>query len=89
MLGKFLVEAFLWDEETFLRKTSGSAIRRIGYDLWLRNLAVALGNAPTREEIVSALRLRLNFPSALVREHVEWALMQHNIGETKNAEFQN
>ena len=74
-----LVEGFLWDEETFLRKTSGSAIRRIGYILWLRNLAVALGNAPTSEEILNALKVRLNFPSTLVREHVEWALTQHNI----------
>ena len=84
-----LAEAFLWDEETFLRKTSGSAIRRIGYVLWLRNLAVALGNAPTCEEIVSALRFRLNFPSALVREHVEWALTRHNVKINKNTEYQN
>ena len=82
-----LVEAFLWDEETFLRKTSGSAIRRIGYILWLRNLAVALGNAPTSEEILNALKVRLNFPSTLVREHIEWALTQHNIRVTKNSKM--
>ncbi len=82
-----LVEVFLWDEETFLRKTAGSAIRRIGYILWLRNLAIALGNAPTCEKVVSALRLRLKFPSALVREHVEWALTQHNIEGTRTSEI--
>ena len=55
----------------------GSAIRRIGHERWLRNLAVALGNAPTASEVVDALRARRAHPSALVREHVEWALAQH------------
>ena len=50
-----LVELFEWDEDTFLHKTEGSAIRRIGYERWLRNLAVALGNAPTGREVVAAL----------------------------------
>jgi len=69
-----LIELFLWDEETFLRNTEGSAIRRIGYERWLRNLAVGLGNGPATEEARAGLRSRLDFPSALVREHVEWAL---------------
>jgi epoxyqueuosine reductase len=69
-----LIELFGWDEATFLRKTEGSAIRRIGYECWLRNIAVALGNAETGPEVVEALRARAGHPSALVREHVAWAL---------------
>lgn len=71
-----LLTLFAWTEEEFLRKTEGSAIRRIGYECWLRNIAVALGNAPKNEKIVDALREKLAYPSALVREHVEWALTQ-------------
>jgi epoxyqueuosine reductase len=72
-----LVELFQWSEETFLARTEGSAIRRAGYDGWLRNLAVGLGNAPTSVAVVEALRARRDHPSALVREHVEWALGRH------------
>ncbi len=72
-----LVECFQWSEEEFLRYTEGSAIRRIGYECWLRNLAVGLGNAPRSETIVAALQARRSHPSALVREHVEWALERH------------
>lgn len=72
-----LIELFLWTEEIFLKKTEGSAIRRIGYECWLRNIAVALGNAPPNENIRAALLSRLHHPSALVREHVEWALEQN------------
>ncbi len=72
-----LVELFLWEESEWLARTEGSAIRRIGYERWLRNLAVALGNAPTSEDIVAALGSRAQHPSALVREHVAWALAQH------------
>ena len=72
-----LVALFLWDESTFLAKTEGSAIRRIGYERWLRNLAVALGNAPASEAVISALQERKEFPSELVREHVAWALQCH------------
>ncbi len=68
---------FGWSETTFLDKTEGSAIRRIGYECWLRNIAVALGNAPTSEPVIDALEARRTHPSALVREHVEWALAQH------------
>ncbi|HWJ06281.1 MAG TPA: tRNA epoxyqueuosine(34) reductase QueG [Steroidobacteraceae bacterium] len=69
-----LVELFAWTEEEFLRRTEGSAIRRVGYERWLRNVAVALGNAPASTEIVAALRTREHDPSEVVREHVRWAL---------------
>lgn len=69
-----LVELFAWTEADFLQKTEGSAIRRIGYERWLRNVAVALGNAPPSPEVIAALRARLDDPSEVVREHVRWAL---------------
>jgi len=72
-----LIELFAWTEEEFLRYTEGSAIRRIGHEAWLRNIAVALGNAPTQQSVVVALKTKLQHSSALVREHVEWALEQH------------
>ncbi|MFT5392762.1 MAG: epoxyqueuosine reductase [Gammaproteobacteria bacterium] len=75
-----LVQAFAWDEQTFMSNTIGSAIRRIGYERWLRNVAVALGNAPNSPAIVDALRARSNHASDLVREHVSWALEQHANG---------
>jgi len=78
-----LAEVFVWTEEEFLRLTEGSPIRRIGHERWLRNVAVALGNAlraaesaPARQAITSALQSRVDDPSALVREHVGWALAQ-------------
>lgn len=71
-----LVELFNWSEQEFLERTAGSPIRRIGYECWLRNIAVALGNAPRTDEIVSALEQRRQHTSSLVREHVEWALQQ-------------
>lgn len=72
-----LIDLFGWTEEEFLSRTEGSAIRRIGYTCWLRNIAVALGNAPTSEAVVRSLQSRLSDPSPLVREHVQWALEQH------------
>ncbi len=72
-----LVELFAWSEEEFHARLLGSAIHRIGYERWLRNLAVGLGNAPTSPEVVAALRARSDHPSPLVREHVAWALAQH------------
>ena len=72
-----LAELFRWNEETFLKKTEGSAIRRIGYACWLRNIAVALGNAPATPEIINALQSKKDDPSELVREHVRWALQRH------------
>jgi epoxyqueuosine reductase len=75
-----LVNLFGWDEQTFERNTRGSAIRRIGHERWLRNIACALGNAVTSREVISSLRARAGHPSALVREHVAWALGQHGAG---------
>ena len=72
-----LSELFAWDEETFHKKFAGSAVYRIGHEQWMRNIAVALGNAPTGEEVLGALQARLHHPSDLVREHVLWALKQH------------
>ena len=72
-----LTALFAWSEPQFLEKTRGSAIRRIGYERWLRNIAIALGNAPSSPEIIAALRKRAEHPSELVREHVHWALEQH------------
>ena len=74
-----LVELFAWSESDFLQRMEGSAIRRIGYECWLRNIAVALGNAPTSGAVVAALETRRDHPSALVREHVAWALAQHSV----------
>ncbi len=72
-----LVVLFGWSEEEFHDKLTGSAIHRIGYECWLRNLAVGLGNAPRSAAITEALRRRLDYPSPLVREHVQWALERH------------
>ncbi len=75
-----LVELFAWSEAEFDQRLQGSPIRRIGYERWLRNLAVGLGNAPSSGAVVAALRSRVDHPSALVREHVEWALSRHEVG---------
>ena len=72
-----LVELFAWTEEEFDARLRGSPIRRIGYERWLRNLAVGLGNAPASPAVLAALRSRENHPSALVREHVRWAISRH------------
>jgi len=73
-----LVELFAWTREQFETRMEGSAIRRIGYERWSRNLAVGLGNASHDPAIVSALRARADDPSPLVREHVAWALSRHS-----------
>jgi epoxyqueuosine reductase len=75
--GAKLVELFGWSEEEFLRRTEGMAIRRTGYEGWLRNIAVALGNAPSSPEVIAALRGKEQHPSPVVREHVAWALARH------------
>ena len=75
-----LAELFRWSEEEFLSRTEGSPLRRAGYERWLRNLAVGLGNAPSTIPVLEALRARRADPSALVREHVEWALARHAAG---------
>jgi len=72
-----LMELFAWEEDEFLRRSEGSAIRRSGHERWLRNIAIALGNAPTSPAVLAALQSRRNHPSPVVREHVEWALRQH------------
>jgi epoxyqueuosine reductase len=72
-----LVELFAWDEATFKSNMAGSAILRIGYQQWLRNLAVGLGNAPSTPAVIAALQSRVDDTSELVREHVAWALAQH------------
>lgn len=77
-----LVELFSWDEVTFLQRTEGSPIRRIGHERWLRNLAVGLGNATSSIPVIEALKRRRDDPSALVREHVAWALARHGIAAT-------
>jgi epoxyqueuosine reductase len=69
-----LTELFGWNEEEYLRKTEGMALRRTGYSGLLRNIAVALGNAPRSGEVVSALNSRAEHPDDVVREHVAWAL---------------
>ena len=73
-----LTELFAWTGPEFDLRMRGSAIYRIGYERWSRNIAVALGNAPTAPDVIAALRSRLSDSSALVREHVEWALAQHS-----------
>lgn len=75
-----LIELFGWDEPLFLSRTEGSAIRRIGHLRWLRNLAVALGNAQPSTAVEQALRSRSEHPNALIREHVAWALARQRQG---------
>ena len=76
-----LIGLFNWDENAFLRNTEGSPLRRLGHARWLRNIAVALGNAPTVPEVIAALVSREDDPRPLVREHVRWALRQHRYKE--------
>ena len=71
-----LLSLFEWSEEEFLTRTEGSAIRRIGYQSWIRNIAVALGNAPFSDNIINALNDRMADPSQIIKEHVDWALNQ-------------
>jgi epoxyqueuosine reductase len=77
-----LAQLFAWDEDEFLKRTEGSAIRRGGHERWLRNIAVALGNAPTTPEVVAALKAREQDGNAVVREHVAWALRCHGDAAT-------
>ncbi|MBS0608163.1 MAG: tRNA epoxyqueuosine(34) reductase QueG, partial [Proteobacteria bacterium] len=84
LVGQQLVQLFSWDEATFLRLTEGGPIRRIGHERWLRNIAVALGNALAKADALeaqalrAALLTRAEHDSALVREHVAWALAQRS-----------
>ena len=79
-----LTELFAWSEATWLERTEGSAIRRIGYQRWLRNIAVALGNATTTPAVIAALEARRATDSAVLAEHVQWALDQHIPNAGKN-----
>ncbi|MGV7164169.1 tRNA epoxyqueuosine(34) reductase QueG [Xanthomonas citri] len=74
-----LPQLFAWNEDEFLRRTEGSPIRRSGHERWLRNIAVGLGNASGTPEVLAALEARRDDDSALVREHVGWALAQHGL----------
>lgn len=73
----YLLDLFNWTEEQFLKNMEGSAIRRIGYEKWQRNIAVALGNAPGSQTIIATLKNKLPMATELVKEHIEWALAQH------------
>lgn len=75
-----LMELFAWDEANFNSKLAGSPIYRVGHEQWLRNIAVALGNAPSTPEVVQALQMRSQQSPVLVREHVAWALQRHSKG---------
>ncbi|MGQ0428768.1 MAG: tRNA epoxyqueuosine(34) reductase QueG [Gammaproteobacteria bacterium] len=77
--GAGLAELFAWTEAEWLARTAGSALRRLGYRRWLRNLAVALGNAPPSGEAVAALQARADDGDVLVREHVRWALARQGV----------
>ena len=72
-----LADLFAWSEAEFLQRTEGTALRRSGYQRWLRNIAVALGNAPTTPDVLAALQSRRDEPDPVVREHVTWALQRH------------
>ncbi len=74
-----LIDLFNWTEQEFLSRLEGSPIRRIGYESWLRNIAVALGNAQTSQHVIGALQQKASHDSELVREHVSWALQQHTL----------
>jgi len=71
-----LIDLFLWTEAEFLKNTEGSPIRRIGYERWLRNLAVGLGNANQSSEIINALEQKKEIVSPMVKEHIEWAILR-------------
>ena len=72
-----LLDLYAWKEDEFLKKMEGSPIRRMGYERWQRNISIALGNAPSSPEIINALKRQDTFSSPLVREHIAWALKQH------------
>ncbi|GLS24515.1 tRNA epoxyqueuosine(34) reductase QueG [Marinibactrum halimedae] len=83
-----LVDLFTWREEEYLQRTEGSAIRRIGYENWVRNLSIGLGNAPTSESVINALTEKLDDKDRplpdMVKEHIQWALNQHTVVKQHN-----
>jgi epoxyqueuosine reductase len=74
--GQSLNTLFSWSEETFLKNTEGSPIRRIGFEKWQRNIAVALGNAPYNETSIALLKEKRGMVSDRVDRHIDWALDQ-------------
>jgi epoxyqueuosine reductase len=82
LMSQELLTLFDWDETTFLKNTEGSAIRRIGFERWQRNLAVGLGNAPYSNRIIEVLKKSLSSSTELVKEHIEWAIEQQKIKAT-------
>ncbi|MDH3430999.1 MAG: tRNA epoxyqueuosine(34) reductase QueG [Gammaproteobacteria bacterium] len=82
-----LLALFAWTESQWRERTAGSAIRRIGFDCWLRNIAVALGNATTTPAVIRALESRVDAESDMVVEHVEWALARHESRTTSSQEI--
>jgi epoxyqueuosine reductase len=80
-----LVDLFAWSEAEWSSRTEGSALRRAGYVGWLRNIAVALGNAPADDGVIAALESRVDHPSPIVREHVRWALARQRMPTAKTA----
>jgi epoxyqueuosine reductase len=78
-----LVDLFAWTAEEFDRRMEGSAIRRIGHEKWLANIAIALGNAPSSTAVLAALSSRADARDPVLREHVAWALARHRDG-TRN-----
>ncbi len=78
-----LLSLFAWDEDTFLKRTEGSPLRRMGHQRWLRNIAVALGNAPADETVVMALEEKMKTASELLQEHLHWALLMQNKKQAK------
>jgi epoxyqueuosine reductase len=79
-----LVELFAWSESEWEMRTAGSALRRAGYEGWLRNVAVALGNAPANARVVAALEARAADASSIVREHVQWALARQRTAANRH-----
>ena len=84
-----MLELFSWSEDEFNRKLEGSAIRRIGYESWLRNLAIGLGNAPPSPRILASLRTRSDASSPVVREHVAWAISEQTVQAMRQKELGN
>ncbi len=81
-----LIDLFKWTEQEFVARTQGTVLYRLGYERWLRNIAVGLGNAPYSADIVTALIVRSDYPSALVQEHVTWAIDQQENAHSKQSE---
>lgn len=86
LMGQSLLDLFTWDEHTFLKNTEGSAIRRIGFERWQRNIAVALGNASYSEAIISSLVQAKATSTEMVNRHIDWAIAQHKQKHTKTVD---